>query len=318
MKTGRATVRRFVPLVMLAASTGVVVPGSAAAVQWRPLARTARHDVALDMDSLKLTPLGRVAVWLRFTPLGEPQRRLAAAEYGEKQYRLHLEYYEIDCSEQSDVLELIDIIGPDGKRLERLKGGGPPAAIFPGSTLDLAARKVCPLFENEAVPEEEEVETPDSSDAAKPDTHQPDDDVRARIAAALRKTQEEPDSQAAWRDLGNAYYDGDMARQAIEAYDRALALRPDDADVLNDQGAMYRQLGDFTRALANFEKALKIAPTNLESLYNVGYVYAFDLNRMDKAQEAWRRYLELDRTSDTARQVQGFIERYGKQEPAPE
>ena len=75
---------------------------------------------------------------------------------------------------------------------------------------------------------------------------------------------------------------------------------------------MYRQKGDYTRALANFEKALKIAPYNLESLYNAGYVNAFDLNRMDKALKAWRRYLELDRTSETARQVQGFIERYGK------
>jgi tetratricopeptide (TPR) repeat protein len=312
VKRGMATVYRFLSLMLLTASMNALLPGNAPAVQWRPLARTARHDVALDMDSLKLTPLGRVTVWLRFTPLAEPQRKLAAAEYGEKQYRLHLEYYEIDCSEQTDILELIDIIGPDGKRLARMKGGGPPAAIFPGSTLDLAAKRVCPSFENEAVPEDEEVEAPDSSDATKEGTRQDAEDVRARIAEALRKTQMEPDSQAAWRDLGNAYYDGDMPRQAVEAYDRALALNPDDADVLNDQGAMYRQQGDFSRALANFEMALKIAPNNLESLYNVGYVNAFDLNRMDKALKAWRRYMELDRTSETARQVQGFIARYGK------
>jgi tetratricopeptide (TPR) repeat protein len=298
--------------MLLTASMNAFLPGSASAVQWRPLASTARHDVALDMDSLKLTPLGRVTVWFRFTPLGEPQRKLAAAEYGEKQYRLHLEYYEIDCSEQTDILELIDIIGPDGKRLARMKGGGPPTAIFPGSTLDLAAKRVCPSFEDEAVPEEEVVEAPDSSDATKEGTRQDAENVRARIAEALQKTQKEPDSQAAWRDLGNAYYDSDMPRQAIEAYNRALAFNPDDADVLNDQGAMYRQQGDFTRALANFEMALKIAPNNLESLYNVGYVNAFDLNRMDKALKAWRRYLELDRTSETARQVQGFIEHYGK------
>lgn len=311
MKTERTTTRCFVFLMMLAASMGVVRPRTASAVQWQPLARTARHNVALDMDSLKLTSLGRVTVWLRFTPLGEPQRKLASIDYGEKLYRLHLEYYEIDCSEQTDVLEFIDIIGPDGKRLARMKGGGPLAAIFPGSALDLAAKKVCPSFENEAIPDEE-VETPDSKDGANADTHEVSEDVRARIAEALLKTQKEPDSQAAWRDLGNAYYDGDMPQQSIDAYDRALALSPDDADVLNDQGAMYRQLGDFTRALVNFEKALKISPNNLESLYNVGYVNAFDLNRMDKAQEAWRRYLELDRTSATARQVQGFIERYGK------
>jgi tetratricopeptide (TPR) repeat protein len=312
VKTGRVTVPRFLGFILLTATMIALLPGSASAVQWRPLARTARHDVALDMDSLKLTPLGRVTVWLRFTPLGEPQRKLAAAEYGEKQYRLHLEYYEVDCSEQTDILELIDIIGPDGKRLTRMKGGGPLASIFPGSALDLAAKRVCPSFENEAVPEDEVVETPDSNDATKEGAPQDAEAVRARIAEALQKTQKEPDSQAAWRDLGNAYYDGDMTQQAIEAYDRALALNPDDADVLNDQGAMYRQQGDFSQALANFEKALKIAPNNLESLYNIGYVNAFDLNRMDKAVKAWRRYLEQDRTSETARQVQGFVERYNK------
>ncbi|WP_191965714.1 tetratricopeptide repeat protein [Oryzomonas sagensis] len=311
MNRGRALPYRFVRLMVLAASLGVVLQGTAAAIQWRPLARTARHDVAVDMDSLKLTPLGRVTVWLRFTPLGEPQRKLAAGEYGEKQYRLHLEYYEIDCSEQTDVLELIDIIGPDGKRLARMKGGGPLAAIFPGSALDLAAKQVCPSFEDETV-SDDEVETPDSNDTEEASTQQVPEEVRARIAEALQKTQKSPGNQAAWRELGNAYYDGDQPQQAIEAYDRALALVPDDADILNDQGAMYRQSGDFTRALANFERALKIAPYNLESLYNVGYVNAFDLNRMDKAREAWRRYLELDRTSETALQVQGFIERYGK------
>src|ERR1700688_1007797 len=145
--------------MVLTASMNALLPESAPAVQWRPLASMARYDVAYDMDSLKLTPLDRVTVWLRFTPLGEPQRKLAAAEYGEKQYRLHLEYYEIDCSEQADILELIDIIGPDEKRLARMKGGGPLAAISPGSALDLAAKRVCPLFENEAVPDDE-VETP--------------------------------------------------------------------------------------------------------------------------------------------------------------
>jgi len=312
VKIGRATVHRFLCLIVLSASVNALLTGVALAVQWRPLARTARYDVAIDKDSLKLTQLGRVTVWLRFTPLSEPQRKYAAAEYEEKQYRLHLEYYEIDCSEQTDILELIDIIGPEGKRLARMKGGGPLAAIFPGSALDLAAKSVCPSFENEAIPEEDEVETPDSSDVTKAGTHLDTEAVRARIAEALLKTQKEPDSQAAWRDLGNAYYDGDMPQQAIEAYDRALALIPDDADVLNDQGAMYRQQGDFTRASENFEKALKIGPNNLETLYNVGYVNAFDLNRMDKALKAWRRYLELDRTSETASQVQGFIERYGK------
>ena len=103
----------------------------------------------------------------------------------------------------------------------------------------------------------------------------------------------------------------DMPEQAIAAYNRALAIKPDDTNILNDQGAMYRQTGDFSRALANFEKARQVDPLNLESIYNSGYVLAFDLNQIDRAIVMWRSYLALDKTSETSRQVQSFIERYG-------
>ena len=64
--------------------------------------------------------------------------------------------------------------------------------------------------------------------------------------------------------------------------------------------------------MANFEKAVKIDPYNLESLYNSGYLYAFDLNNIPKALQIWKRYLALDKVSETARQVQSFIDRYQK------
>jgi tetratricopeptide (TPR) repeat protein len=75
---------------------------------------------------------------------------------------------------------------------------------------------------------------------------------------------------------------------------------------------MYRQKNEFTRALANFEKARKVDPNNLESLYNIGYVLAFDLNQIDRAVTVWKSYLALDQYSETARQVQSFIDRYSK------
>jgi tetratricopeptide (TPR) repeat protein len=131
------------------------------------------------------------------------------------------------------------------------------------------------------------------------------------MAGAIQKTERDPKNLEAWRELGNAYFDADMPAQAITAYSRALAIKPDDTDILNDQGAMYRQAGDLTRALANFEKARQVDPYNLESIYNSGYVLAFDLNQIDRAIVMWRSYLALDKTSETSRQVQSFIERYG-------
>jgi tetratricopeptide (TPR) repeat protein len=312
VKTGTIVNRvRYQTVVLFLALC--IVPSSVLAVQWEPLARTAQHDVAIETGSIRLTSLSRLAVWLRFTPLGEQQRRQSATEYGQKSYRLHLEYYEIDCSEQSAVLGLVDILGAGNKRLLRTKGNSTPDAIIPGSVLNLALLKVCPALEEDASSDVDEIETPDSGTLPEELEQKPvPEESRQSIADALQKTESEPKNIETWRELGNAYFDADMHSQAIAAYNRALAIKPDDTNILNDQGAMYRQTGDFTRALANFEKARQVDPYNLESLYNSGYVLAFDLNQIDKALVLWRRYLILDRTSETSRQVQSFIERYDK------
>ena len=302
-------VRRLRHVVLLIALFTVALPLPSRAVQWTQIAQTARHNVALDLESVRITSLGRLGVWLRFIPRGELHRREAAAEHNQKEYRLHLEYYEIDCGDNSSVMGLTDVLGAGGKRLSRKTGNDKPEKIVPGSALDLAALKVCPQLG----------ETPQESDEAPPpydkpaqQTIQPPDELQQQITNALQQTKAAPDDFDAWVKLGNAYYDADMPEKAIPAYSQALALRPRDTDVLNDQGAMYRQTGDFAKAVANFERAHSIDPSNLESLYNTGYVYAFDLNRIDKAMGIWRHYLELDNSSETARQIRSFIEHYGQ------
>lgn len=310
-KSGTGVNRRLCRALALTAAL-CIMPMSAGAVQWKPLARTGLHDVAIDTDSVRLTNLSRLAVWLRFTPFGEQQRRLAAAANNHNSYRLHLEYYEIDCSEQSAVLGMVDILGPAGKRLERKKGGGPPEQIIPGSVLDMASRKVCPDLEENSVGAEDDIEAPESEPVTEvQEEKQPTEESRNEIAGAIQKTERNHGNLDAWRELGNAYFDADMPTQSIAAYNRALAIKPDDTDILNDQGSMYRQAGDITRALANFEKARQADPNNLESLYNDAYVLAFDLNQIDKALVLWRKYITMDQASETSRQVQSFIERYG-------
>lgn len=282
------------------------------AVQWQALNGTTRYKVAYDERSVRLTPLGRLEIWLRFIPRGEAERRAAAAEYKEKLYRSHLEYYEIDCGEQTASLGLIDILGASGVRLKRLQGGTPPDPILPGSLLDNAAERICPVLDEETEDGSEGVEPEQEEAPGASDDRGLSSDKLEQIETLRMKAASKDAGAETWKELGNIYFDTDQPEQAIKAYERALALRPDDTDTLNDQGAMYRQAGDFKRALAAFEKAYSIAPDNLESIYNSGYVYAFDLNDMPKALVMWRRYLELDSMSETARQVQSFIEQYGK------
>jgi tetratricopeptide (TPR) repeat protein len=284
----------------------------AQAVQWQALNGTTRYKAAYDEHSIRLTALGRLEVWVRFIPRSEPDRKAAATDYKDKRYRSHLEFYEIDCSDQTALLGLIDVLGASHERLKRLKGGIKPDLILPGSVLENTAQSICPVLDNEpeGADETEEPQSPVETDAVVGTTI--DSETLQKIQSLRKATVANDASADTWQELGNLYFDTDQPEQAIGAYNRALVLRPDDADILNDQGAMYRQTGDFTKAVANFEKAFAIDPQNLESLYNCGYVYAFDLNNIPKAMDLWQKYLALGSKSETAQQVRSFIDRYGK------
>lgn len=296
--------------LILALATLVVPVAPAQAAQWHRLTRTARSTVSLEMESLQQDGSGSLAVLLQFTPHGEAQRRAAGERYGTRGYALHLERHEIDCTKRTSRLEYLDILGGRGTRLARIPGTGRMDAITPDSVMDRVADLVCP---------EDEIDGDDDDRDEKVTEGEAPRDLRLsqealeRINTAQRRTVSEPGSFSAWVELGNAWYDADMPGQAIDAYDRALVLKPGDADVLNDQGAMYRQMGDARRAVANFEKALAVDPDNQECLYNLGYVYAFDLNRMDLALDVWQRYLKIDATSETAEQIRSLIRQYGEQ-----
>ncbi len=303
---------RFILQFCVTAALLCGVPSHAQAAQWQVLNGTSRYKVAYDEQSVKLTPLGRLGIWFRFIPRGESERKLAAAEFKEKQYRSHLEYYEVDCGDQTALLGLIDILGASRVRLKRIQGETQPDPILPGSVLDKAAKRICTDLDDENNKDDDTAVTGQTNAPEKSDERVLNSDQLQQIENLQKKITSKEATAETWKELGNIYFDADMPEQAIKAYESALALRPNDADTLNDQGAMYRQTGDFQRAVANFEKAYSIDPHNLESIYNSGYVYAFDLNNIPKALDMWRRYLALESNSETARQVRSLIEQYGK------
>ena len=133
-------------------------------------------------------------------------------------------------------------------------------------------------------------------------------DYAQRIAEAEKIVASDPKNLNAWISLGNDYFDTEQAQKAIHAYAKALEIEPDNPNLLTDQGIMFRKVGWYDKALANFEKAQKLDPKHLQSLYNMGLVYAADLKLPDKAIAAWTRYLQLDSSSATSLQIKSMIE----------
>ena len=127
----------------------------------------------------------------------------------------------------------------------------------------------------------------------------------------------EPDNRDAWVQLGHNYFDSKQPMKAIEAYSKALALNGNDPNVLTDQGIMFRQVGWFDKAIENFQKANDLNPSHLQSLYNMGVVYRYDLQNFDKARQVWSHYLELNPSGPGADQVRRELAALGSQPMPP-
>ena len=108
---------------------------------------------------------------------------------------------------------------------------------------------------------------------------------------AQQAVERNPKDLGAWITLGNGYFDSHQPQKAIDAYGKALELAPRNPDLLTDQGIMYRELNAFDKAIACFEQANKIDPKHMQSLYNLGIVYAHDMKAPDKAIQLWTRII---------------------------
>ena len=137
-------------------------------------------------------------------------------------------------------------------------------------------------------------------------------DYATRITEAEKIVAQDPKNLNAWLSLGNDYFDTEQAQKSIQAYGKVLEIQPNNPNVLTDQGVMYRKVGWYDKALENFEKAQKLDPKHLQSLYNMGIVYAVDMKQPEKSVPIWKRYLQMDPNSPTAMQIKSMM-----QEPPP-
>lgn len=111
------------------------------------------------------------------------------------------------------------------------------------------------------------------------------------LEEAVRKN---PKDVAAWIQLGNQYFDIQKPNAAIHAYEHALGIQPDNANVLTDLGIMYRAIGQFEKAVQMFSKASDIDAKHEHALFNTGIVLYYDLGRKVEGRQAWEKLLRMN------------------------
>jgi tetratricopeptide (TPR) repeat protein len=116
-------------------------------------------------------------------------------------------------------------------------------------------------------------------------------DMLARIAAEEKLVLQHPNEVGHWIELGNLYFEINKPQESINAYTRALALQPNNADVLTDMGVMQRELKDYDKALASFLQAAEMNKSHEQSLFNAGIVLYYDLKKPAEAKKVWQQLL---------------------------
>jgi tetratricopeptide (TPR) repeat protein len=82
--------------------------------------------------------------------------------------------------------------------------------------------------------------------------------------------------------LGNTLQRQGRHDDAVKAFDKAVQLKPDDADLWKDLGGALAEFKRVDEAVLSFQHALKLKPDHWDAAYRCGFL----LRKMDRPQEA--------------------------------
>lgn len=107
-----------------------------------------------------------------------------------------------------------------------------------------------------------------------------------------------PGHAGPWANLGILYTRAGEVDKAVDALQKAVAIRPSDAQIHNQLGVAYRQQGKFDEALRAYNEALKLDPDHPSAHLNIGILYDIYLSEPQRALGHYRRYQALSPSED--------------------
>jgi tetratricopeptide (TPR) repeat protein len=107
-----------------------------------------------------------------------------------------------------------------------------------------------------------------------------------------RALQLKPENAEAYEGRAAVYMLVGKPREAIENLDKAIELDPGNAETRTTRGFMYLMLREPERAIADFDKSIEIAPDYVMAYKNRGATY-LGLNRYKEAVRDYERFVEL-------------------------
>ena len=136
--------------------------------------------------------------------------------------------------------------------------------------------------------------TQQPSNPNEPDSQEMSAETGSRILKLEQFLKANPDNVDAWTQLGNLFFDTNRFGDAIDAYERSLALKPGDPSVLTDLGVMYRRNKNPKKAIETFDLAIAADPAFETARFNKGVVLMHDMEDAAGGILAWEGLLKVN------------------------
>ena len=147
------------------------------------------------------------------------------------------------------------------------------------------------------------------------------DNSKSDLLADLKKFRPELDTSKVqfpgdWNNKGDALYNQGKYDEAIQAYDRAIEIDPEDAETWGNKGdALYNQ-GKYDEAILALDRVIELDPEYSMAWNNKGYAFVLQ-GKYEEAIQALDKAIELDPNNANAWDSKGeALRRQGKYEEA--
>jgi tetratricopeptide (TPR) repeat protein len=106
--------------------------------------------------------------------------------------------------------------------------------------------------------------------------------------------EKDPNQNLFWARLGEAYDLAGRNDEAINAYQQAIATKPDNAGYYNNLGNLLARTGKIDEAKAAYTKSAELDPANAGLAWRNFGISLYQANRMTEAIEPLRKATEID------------------------
>jgi len=115
------------------------------------------------------------------------------------------------------------------------------------------------------------------------------------------------DDYVAFYLLGKGYQKLKKYPEAIEAYNKTIALNRDYFNAYNSLGQIYQAQDKNTDAYKMYQKAVSVDPNNYKAYYNLAIsyetVYQEDKDKIDQVIDYWTKFLKVAKNSPRAKSL---------------